>query len=197
MKKLKLITLVLLLMLGKAASAQQSPLQLMSQELRQLFSNVANPHPWVKFMYDLSGHIVDSSFFNHYVTDTSNAEHWFSIYQEQFYMAYDTTQVLAADSVYNLIKPKMQSDTIPIALIDWDFNLLNDTALTKTLISISTRSTICCMISRVHPTLFLFIPLLRGRLCVKPTLLPIQYSSLIPPGFLRIATRIIIRLSTS
>src|SRR5690606_32350160 len=89
-------------------------------ELRALFIPLFNPHPNVKFLYDMKAHIVDSSYFGKMVYDTSNAAQWYRIYEEMYYSAYDTTQFISADSVYSLAYPQLQSDTIGIGIIDWD-----------------------------------------------------------------------------
>ncbi len=109
--------------------AQQTAMQLANTELRHLFQHLTNPNPNVHFFYDLSAHYVDSLYFNNYVTDTNNVENWYGLYQEMYFMAYDTSLYINADSVFNLVYARFQSDTIPIGVMDWDFNLLKPGAL--------------------------------------------------------------------
>tara|TARA_R110002050_G_scaffold245367_1_gene382982 strand:+ start:47660 stop:50608 length:2949 start_codon:yes stop_codon:yes gene_type:complete len=126
----KLFALVIIMVFSfLKTNAQQTAMQLANKELRYLFQYVSNPNPNVKFFYDLSSHYVDSAYFNTYVTDTNNVQNWYGLYQEMYYMTYDTAQYINADSVFNLIYPTFQSDTIPIGVIDWDFNLLKQDAL--------------------------------------------------------------------
>ncbi len=102
-----------------------------NQELRHLFQYLVNPNPQVKFFYDLSAHYVDSVFFDDYVTDTSGFQNWMALYREMYYMAYDTTQMLKTDSLLNNISYTFGSDTVPVLLMDWDFNKLKPDALTS------------------------------------------------------------------
>ena len=127
----KLIFIGALLLQVTKTNAQPSTFQIMVGELRSLFSNVSNPNPQISFFYDLSPHFVDSAFFHHYVAaDTNNASNWFALYKEMYYMAYDTTLYLKSEQVYQQALPKIQSDTIPVGIIDWNFNLLVPAALT-------------------------------------------------------------------
>ncbi|HQE12785.1 MAG TPA: hypothetical protein PLQ78_08560, partial [Flavipsychrobacter sp.] len=131
MKRKLIVMGIVLMMTAIRINAQPSPFQIMVGELRQLFSNISNPNPSVSFFYDLSPHIVDSAYFHHYVDlDTNNASNWFNLYKEMYYMAYDTTLYLKSDTVYQRALSKIQSDTIPLGIIDWDFNLLIPAALT-------------------------------------------------------------------
>lgn len=108
----------------------QTAQDLANKELRTFFSNVTNPTPSVKFLYDMSAHLADSSFFGQLVYDTSNLGNWFNVYHEMYYGAYDTSQFLKDDSVFSRAQPYIDNDTIPVAIIDWDYNLLNQNALT-------------------------------------------------------------------
>lgn len=129
MKK-TLFILLIVLPFSIRTKAQVTTFQLMVSELRNLFSNVSNPNPQISFFYDLSPHFVDSAFFHHYCLDTNTASNWFNLYKEMYYMAYDTTLIMKSDTVYQRALPKIQSDTIPIGIIDWNFHLLVPTALT-------------------------------------------------------------------
>ncbi|MEO6833315.1 MAG: hypothetical protein ABI169_14005, partial [Chitinophagaceae bacterium] len=111
-------------------SCAQTAQDLANTELRTFFANVTNPTPSVKFLYDMSAHIADSSFFGHLVYDTSNLGNWFNIYHEMYYGAYDTSLFLKDDTVVSHAQPYINNDTIPMGIIDWDYNLLNQSALT-------------------------------------------------------------------
>jgi len=133
-KSLSTITGILLavfMFLGASkARAQQNPMISMNNELRSLFSNLNNPNTPVHFLYDMSAHLVDSAFFTTISTDTSNVDNWFNIYREMYYSAYDTNQYISSDQVFQHIFPIVQHDTIPIGIIEWDYNLLRNDALT-------------------------------------------------------------------
>jgi hypothetical protein len=130
--RLQLLKLLLpILLLGTAWNSRaQTAQEIANKELRAFFSTVTNPTLNVKFLYDMSAHMVDSSFFGTQVYDTSNLTNWYNIYHEMYYAAYDTTLFLKDNQVFQQALPYTSSGEIPIGIIDWDYNLLKPAALT-------------------------------------------------------------------
>lgn len=127
-KALLLLTLFPLVDLQKGNA--QTPMELASQELRSLFQNISNPHPDVRFFYDLSAHVVDSQFFDDHCPDTINNSLWYSLYEEMWWMAYDTASNQKVINIINQASGPISRDTIPIGIMDWNYNLLKPDALT-------------------------------------------------------------------
>lgn len=121
---IKVLIIPLFVLMALTARAQAPSMAFEDAQLRHLFQYAYNTNPQVKFFYDMAAHFVDSAFFNDYVTDTSNVDNWYNLYKEMYYMAYDTTLYQTAATVYTNVNPVLQSDTIPIGLMDWDYNLL-------------------------------------------------------------------------
>ncbi|MCE3279401.1 MAG: hypothetical protein K0S44_1592 [Bacteroidetes bacterium] len=104
------------------------PLRDVNNQLRAMFSPLARPTPSRLFLYEMTAHMADSSFFTHYSTDTSNLDNWLFINREMFYSAYDTTVFERTDSIYKRGN-KYANDTVPIGIMDYDFYTFKPDAL--------------------------------------------------------------------
>ncbi len=124
-----LILLTMLLLTGNRVRAQ-NPVQSANAELRTLFSNLNNPNPTVRFLYDMSAKVTDSLFYTQISYDTSNVDNWYFLYDEMYHAAYDTNLFVRSDTIFQRALPKIQNDTIPIGIFDWRFNRLKPDALT-------------------------------------------------------------------
>lgn len=125
-----LLVLLFLPFITVNTSTAQDPMAVANQELRHLFQNIGNPHTNVKFFYDLSAHIVDSSLFDDNWTDTGAYLSWSALYNEMWWMAYDTTAYQKVANIIAQANTLTSNDIIPIGIMDWDYNLLKPDALT-------------------------------------------------------------------
>lgn len=107
----------------------QNPIELMNAELRHLFSNLNNPNPDVRFLYDMSAKVTDSIFYTDISYDTSIVDNWYNLYYEMYNAAYDTTLFITQDSIFQNSFPKVLNDTIPIGILHWKYNKLKPGAL--------------------------------------------------------------------
>jgi hypothetical protein len=130
-RKFLAITFITFAFLSKSFTSEaQSPIfHDMVGELRRTFSGCSNPNPSVKFFYDLSPHETDSGFFRPMSYDTSNVNIWYSLYREMYYAAYDTTAYIKDSIVFDNSWNHIIKDTIPLAIMDYKYNLLDSGAL--------------------------------------------------------------------
>jgi hypothetical protein len=119
------------LFIGQATITKaQSPIfRDMVAELRKTFAGCTNPNPSVKFFYDLTPHETDSVYFGNNVSDTSNVNIWYYLYREMYYAAYDTTIRTKDSIVFDNAWNYLSNDTIPLAIMDYKYNLLDSGAL--------------------------------------------------------------------
>lgn len=122
--------LAAMLSLNTTPVKAQDPVASLNAELRSLFSALTNPTPGVRFLYDMSVKIADSSFYSSVSYDTSNVDNWFYLYDEMYHAAYDTTAFLRSDTVFARSNRRVSRDTIPIGIMNWRFNKLKPDALT-------------------------------------------------------------------
>ena len=88
-----IVTLLFLIISSSNTKAQSNPIAELNAQLQHLFSQLVNPTPIVHFLYDLSVHQVDSTFFTNYNTDTGNSNNWYMTYKEMYHgAAYNTTE---------------------------------------------------------------------------------------------------------
>lgn len=74
-------------------------------------------------------HVTDSNFYDTISFDTLTISDWYRLYDELYYMAYDTSQLKPPDSIY-LWGNSYYTDTIPIGVMSFDYYELIDSALT-------------------------------------------------------------------
>jgi hypothetical protein len=124
--------LVLMLSSSFHARAQLSPVDSINNQLRQIFTPLFRPLPQKEFLYDMAAHFTDHPFNNHNSTDVISSDTWYRIYEECFYMAYDTTWLPKSDDIYS-DAANIPGDTIPIGIFDFDYYRLKPNALTTNL----------------------------------------------------------------
>lgn len=124
-----IVTLLLLIISSSNTKAQSNPIAELNAQLRHLFSQLVNPTPNVRFLYDLSVHQVDSSFFTNYNTDTGNSNNWYMTYKEMYHGAYDTTLFIVPDTIAQRAITLHQHDTILLGLMEVSFNKLKNEAI--------------------------------------------------------------------
>jgi pimeloyl-ACP methyl ester carboxylesterase len=120
---------LLLLAASGRLSAQPSLYYEMNAQLRKTFAGCHNPNPANRFFYDMAAHMTDSSFYRCIVSDTSNVSNWFMLYEEMYHSAYDTLPLVQSDTLFERAWAYVREDTIPIAIMDLRYNLLQPGAL--------------------------------------------------------------------
>jgi hypothetical protein len=127
MKKL-VLTFIVLLCFGLKMKAQTN-LDSINMQLRTLFSNLLKPNPPRKFLYDMAGHSVDSTFFvSNNTIDTIDTETWLSTYTEMRNSAYDTMPMKLADTILNSCY-NYKPDTINMLIMKYDYYKFKSNAL--------------------------------------------------------------------
>ena len=77
----------------------------------------------------MAAHMVDSSFFNNYNTNVGSTDNWYLLYSEMRNMAYDTTQFITDENLFESVTKNALKDTIPLGLMAYDFYTLEPNAL--------------------------------------------------------------------
>ncbi len=111
--------LLFLLSLAMTCVSAQTPTATVNQQLRALFESI--PHPSnVNFCYDMACHYIDSVYYDVECKTETNTDVWYYLYEEMYNAAFDTTQLVIADSVV-AYSNQYFCDTIPIGVIDWRY----------------------------------------------------------------------------
>ncbi len=119
----------LLSLLPADARAQLNPLDSINLQLRNIFTPLFRPAPQKEFLYDMAAHVTSHPFNRHNSLDTITSDEWYRIYEECYYMAYDTTWLQKSDAIYDNVV-NIPGDTIPIGILDFDYYRLKPNALT-------------------------------------------------------------------
>ena len=107
--------------------AQNDPLASINQDLRTMFEGLDKPQEKRHYLYDMTAHMANESFFTHYSTELSNTDNWFMIYDEVYNAAYDTASI---ETGYEIaIRGNSFANAIPIGVVDNDFYRFKDDAL--------------------------------------------------------------------
>ncbi len=114
------------------AQAQNNPLDSINLQLREIFSPLLRPLPTQEFLYDMAAHVTDHPFNRHNSLDTVSSDEWYRIYEECYYMAYDTTWLPKSEVIHDDVL-NTGADTIPIGIQDFGYYRLKPNALTTPL----------------------------------------------------------------
>ena len=112
------------------ANGQNPTMNDINSQLRNMFSQLAQPSPQYNFLYDMAAHQTNDNYFSTNCPDTNQTRDWYKVYAEMYHSAYDTTLV---DSVNNVFVNGNQffSDTVPIGIMNYSFwRLIDSTTLT-------------------------------------------------------------------
>lgn len=118
-----------ILLCNSNVSAQNEALDSINLQLRQLFSPLARPSNPKWFLYDMAAHVTDSSYFQTNYREPNNTDIWFKVYEEMYHSAYDTTQLLRPEAVFERGN-RFSNDTIPIGVMHYSFYTFKSDALT-------------------------------------------------------------------
>lgn len=139
-------TIVAILMAFSISTIAQSSGTIydLNMQLRHVFSQV-NPTPInYEYIYDIAVHSTDTNansvLYDHLPNDTLNTSIYFSLYEEHFYMAKDTSNLLSIDSLAKQVLDTNTHDTInafgnyvsgkiPIAIAHYNYNILKPNVL--------------------------------------------------------------------
>ena len=120
--------ILIILFCTQKASAQNEALDEVNLQLRAYFSPLAKPSPAKDFLYDMSAHSTDSSWFVANSSDTKQTETWFKVYEEMYYAAYDTSVLTRPETIFANAN-NYYSDTIPIGIMNYSFYGLKPDAM--------------------------------------------------------------------
>lgn len=97
-------------------------------QLRSYFGNLAKPVGHPKFNHSMAGHMVDSLYYRAQHTDTIDSETMYLMQREMRAMAYDTVNVIKADTVFKYAN-RFGPDTVPIGIMDYNYYRIKPAAL--------------------------------------------------------------------
>ena len=100
--------------------AQNPAINEVNLQLRQYFAGLSKPAPQKKFLYEMSAHSTDSTWFVTNSPDTNVTDTWYKVYEEMYYSAYDTNALVKSDFIYNQAN-NYYADTIPIGIMKYSF----------------------------------------------------------------------------
>lgn len=123
------VTAMFVLLCNINVSAQNEALDSINLQLRQLFSPLARPSNPKWFLYDMAAHITDSSYYQTDYAEPNHTDIWFKVYEEMYHSAYDTTQLLHPDVVFERGN-SFSNDTIPIGIMHYSYYTFKSDALT-------------------------------------------------------------------
>ena len=104
----------------------------LNQELRSLLSSISKPNLCAPFLYDMVGHCTDEMWFTHSnYTDTNNWSNWYNIFDEMKYSAYNINLLPNTIELVDKADLLIKKDTIPIGLMNFDFNIFKDSVFNK------------------------------------------------------------------
>ena len=121
--------IVILFNLNTKAKAQNQALDSVNLQLRQLFVNLDRPTQPKEFLYEMTGHLTDSVFFQVNCPDTNTTHIFQRMYEEIYHSAYDTTTLIYPDTLFARGNG-FTNDTIPVGIINYSHYLLKSEALT-------------------------------------------------------------------
>lgn len=100
--------------------------QSVNTQLRDLFKNLspANNHQ-ADALFDMSTHMTAEDFWQPISYKTTNVDNWATMYEEFYYMQYDTTDIDPADSVFSRVM-RVHGDVVTIGILDRDYSLFVD-----------------------------------------------------------------------
>jgi hypothetical protein len=112
----------------------QNPLDEANAQLRTMFSQI-NSHPQQprNFLYERSAHRADSAFFAPICSVVSDENNFMVTYEEVRNMAQNPSILPVSDTLYKRAVEGLNIQTVPIALIDYDFYFLKEDALNTNL----------------------------------------------------------------
>lgn len=107
----------------------QTTIEDLNFQLRDVFKKLKKAPDQTPFLYDMSSHILDNSFYTDY-NDTSilSTGMFYTMYEEMRSSAYDTTILDPSDSIINRIKESSKNDTVFMSILDADYATFMDTA---------------------------------------------------------------------
>ena len=108
--------------------AQNPALNEVNLQLRGFFAPLSKPSPAKKFLYEMSAHSADSSWFVANCADTNQTDTWIKVYEEMYYAAYDTSTLTKSDFIINAAN-NYSNDSIPIGIMNFSFYGLKNDAM--------------------------------------------------------------------
>lgn len=122
------IFLVVFLILSIATFSQNPYTAEANSQLRGIFSQISYPDNNVLLLYDRSVKMSDSTFYSNNSPDTLNNQIWKQVYEEVYYSAHDTLPFQTLPYIQDY-STQFYGDTIPIALMDYDFYFCKEEAI--------------------------------------------------------------------
>lgn len=118
------LTLMVLLVAMPSVEAQD-----VNDRLRTLFTPLQKAQDQAPFLFDMAAHEAEDKWFvpiNH--TDTNDLHNWWTVYYEMQHAAYNPNFIPETFSLIEDGKKWTRKDTIPIGLIDFEFNRFKSNA---------------------------------------------------------------------
>jgi hypothetical protein len=127
LNRILIITFILSFSLVKV-HAQNQVLNGVNLQLRQFFSPLLKPTPTKKFLYEMSAHSTDSSWYVTNCADTNITDLWYKVYEEMYHAAYDTSVLTTSTTIFNNAN-NYSNDSIPIGIMNYSYYGLKPDAM--------------------------------------------------------------------
>jgi hypothetical protein len=122
-------SVILLICISFNSHSQNPTLVDINSQLRDIFQNITYPNSDVEFLYDRSAKLADTTFYRHNSPDTLLDVTWLQLYEEMYYAAHDTNSFLPRADI-EIAATQFYGDTIPIAIMDYEFDYCSFNSLT-------------------------------------------------------------------
>jgi hypothetical protein len=132
-KKLQLVfTLLFSVLFSIQSFSQYDLVKGINNDLRNMFSQITFPDTSVKILFERSAKFVDSTYYQHYNSDSIlYASTWLQIYEETYYAAHDTNDFTPVDDVLQRFERRLaySCDTIDFSIMHFNMYHVKKEAL--------------------------------------------------------------------
>lgn len=112
--------------------AQNPAINDVNNQLRRLFSPLSRPTPSWWFLYEMSAHSTDSSWFTRFCPNTNETDVWYKVYEEMYHSAYDTAPLPTVQTIMDAAQ-NYTNDIIPIGIMNYSYYTLKPEAMSTDL----------------------------------------------------------------
>ncbi|MDR9398089.1 MAG: alpha/beta hydrolase [Salibacter sp.] len=129
MKKIGLLIIVLFSILVNTVNAQvnDSITANVNSQLRHMFGQL-NPPYNSTHLFDMSARMTPDWRWDHYTDSTIHLNEWWGMYEELYYMAYDTTTHTETETLFEELN-KVKYDTVPILAMNYNYHRFIDSTV--------------------------------------------------------------------
>ncbi|KAB1062116.1 T9SS type A sorting domain-containing protein [Salibacter halophilus] len=129
MKKSNLLIIVFCSIIVNTVNAQvnDSITANVNSQLRHMFGQL-NPPNNSTHLFDMSARMTPDWRWDHYTDSTIHLNEWWGMYEELYYMAYDTTTHTETETLFEELN-KVKYDTVPILAMNYNYHRFIDSTV--------------------------------------------------------------------